>query len=125
VALTAQTIFNSGDPTTDIFSIMQNLSTALTSNDSAGIQTAVTNLASANQYLNQQLAFYGTTTQSIEAATNYGQSLQTQLQTQISTLEDADSASAIEQLTQAQTQQEAALQSQALIPRDTLFNYLG
>jgi len=125
VALTAQTIFDSGDPTTDVLSIMQNLSTALTSGDSAGIQTAVTNLASANQYLNQQLAFYGTTTQSVEAATNYGQSLQTQLQTQISTLEDADSATAIEQLTQAQTQQEAALQSQALIPRDTLFNYLG
>ncbi len=125
VALTAQTIFDSGDPTTDIFSIMQNLSTALTNNDSAGIQTAVTNLASANQYLNQQLAFYGTATQSVEAATNYGQTLQTQLQTQLSNLEDADSASAIEQLTQAQTQEEAALQSQALIPQTTLFNFLG
>ena len=41
VALTAQTIFDSSDPTSNAFSAMENLSTALSNNDTAGIQTAV------------------------------------------------------------------------------------
>ncbi len=125
VALTAQQIFDSGDPTTDVFSAISNLATALDNNDSAGIQTAVQGLANVSSYLNEQLAFYGNTQQQVQQATDYGQTLQTQLQTQVSNLEDADSATAIEQLTQAQTQDEAALQSEALIPRTSLFNFLG
>ena len=75
--------------------------------------------------MNQQLAFYGTTQDTVQEATNYGQTLVTQQQTQLSDLKDADSASAIEQLTQAQTQDQAALQSEALLPRTTFFNFLG
>lgn len=125
VALTAQTIFDSSDPSTNAFTAIQNLATALTNNDTAGIQTAVAGLANVSAYLNQQLAFYGTTQQTVQNATTYGQTLQTQLQTQVGNLEDADSAAAIEQLTQAQTQDQAALQSEALLPRTTLFNFLG
>jgi flagellar hook-associated protein 3 FlgL len=125
VALTAQTIFDSSDPTTNVFSSIEKLANALTSGDSTAIQTAVSGLSTVGDYLNQQLAFYGTTQDTLQEATNYGQTLQTQLQTQLSNLEDADSAGAIEQLTQAQTQDQAALQSEALIPRTTLFNFLG
>jgi flagellar hook-associated protein 3 FlgL len=125
VALTAQTIFDSSDPTTNVYAAMTNLATALNNNDSAGIQTAVNGLANVSGYLNQQLAFYGTTQQNVQQATNYGQTLATQLQTQLGNLEDADSAAAIEQLTQAQTQDQAALQSEALLPRTSLFNFLG
>ena len=78
-----------------------------------------------SSYLNQQLAFYGNTQQTVQSATTYGQNLQTQLQTQVSNLEDANSASAIEQLTESQTQDQAALQSEALMPRNTIFNFLG
>jgi flagellar hook-associated protein 3 FlgL len=125
VALTAQTIFDSSDPTTNVFSSIENLANALNSGDSSAIQTAVSGLSTVGDYLNQQLAFYGTTQDTVQEATNYGQTLQTQLQTQLSNLEDADSAGAIEQLTQAQTQDQAALQSEALLPRTTLFNFLG
>jgi flagellar hook-associated protein 3 FlgL len=125
VALTAQTIFDSSDPTTNVFSLIENLANALNSGDSSAIQTAVSGLSTVGDYLNQQLAFYGTTQDTVQEATNYGQTLQTQLQTQLSNLEDADSAGAIEQLTQAQTQDQAALQSEALLPRTTLFNFLG
>lgn len=125
VALTAQTIFDSSDPSNNVYSAISNLATALNNNDSTGIQTAVQGLANVGSYLNQQLAFYGNTQQKVQEATDYGQTLQTQLQTQVSNLEDADSAAAIEQLTQAQTQDQAALQSEALLPRTSLFNFLG
>jgi flagellar hook-associated protein 3 FlgL len=125
VALTAQTIFDSSDPSTNVYSAISNLATALNNNDTTGIQTAVQGLANVSSYLNQQLAFYGNTQQNVQNATNYGQTLETQLQTQVSNLEDADSAAAIEQLTQAQTQDQAALQSEALLPRTSLFNFLG
>jgi flagellar hook-associated protein 3 FlgL len=125
VALTAQTIFDSSDPSTNVFSSIESLANALTSGDQTAIQTAVSGLSKVGDYLNQQLSFYGTTQDTAQEATTYGQTLQTQLQTQLSNLEDADSASAIEQLTQAQTQDQAALQSEALLPRTTLFNFLG
>lgn len=125
VALTAQTIFDSSDPASNAFSAMESLSTALSTNDAAGIQTAVQGLSNVGTYLNQQLAFYGDTQDTVQNATTYGQTLQTQLQTQVSNLEDANSASAIEQLTESQTQDQAALQSEALMPNTTLFNFLG
>lgn len=125
VALTAQTIFDSSDPSTNVFSSIEGLITALNSNDQTSIATAVNGLSNVSAYLNQQLAFYGNTQQTITNATNYGSTLATQLQTQLSSLEDADSAQAIEQLTQAQTQDQAALQSEALLPRTSLFNFLG
>jgi flagellar hook-associated protein 3 FlgL len=125
VALTAQTIFDSTDPATNAFSAIEGLATALNNNNPTAIQTAVSGLSNVSDYLNQQLAVYGTTQQKVQEATDYGQTLQTQLQSQISNLEDADSAAAIEQLTQAQTQDQAALQSRALLPRTTLFNFLG
>jgi flagellar hook-associated protein 3 FlgL len=125
VALTAQTVFDSSDPATNAFSSMENLATALDNNDTAGIQTAVAGLSTVGNYLNRQLAFYGTAQQTVQSATTYGQTLTTQLQTQLSSLEDADAAAAIEQLTQAQTQDQAALQSEALLPRTSLFNFLG
>lgn len=125
VSQTAQTIFDSSDPSTNVFSAIQNLQTALANNDSAGIQNAMSGLSRVSSYLNQRLAFYGTTQDRLADATNYGQALATQLQTRISNLQDADMSTAIENMTEAQTQQTAALQSRAQLPRSTLFDYLG
>jgi len=50
--------------------------------------------------------------------------LETQLKTQIGNLDDADLTQAILDLTQSQTQQQAALQSRAMLPRTTLFDFL-
>ncbi len=125
VAATAQTIFDSADPSTNVFSAIQNLQTALANNDSAGIQTAMGGLSGVSSYLNRQLAFYGTAQDKLSEATDYGQTLATQLQTQIGNLQDADMSTAIENMTEAQTQQTAALESRAQLPRTTLFDYLG
>lgn len=125
VALTAQQIFDSPDPTTNVFSAIQNLSTALQNNDSAAISTAMDGLSTVSSYLNDQLAFYGNVQDKVADATNFGNTLQVQLQTQISNLQDADLSQAILNMTQAQTQQQAALQSEAKLPRSTLFDFLG
>ncbi len=84
VSLTAQQIFDSADPTTNVFSAIQNLSAALKNNNSAAIHTAFDGLAKVGQYLNTQLAFYGNTQNKVADATDFGKTLQVQLETQIS-----------------------------------------
>ena len=125
VALTAQQMFDSTDPTTNVFTSINNMVTALNSNDQAAISTANAALPGVSTYLNSQLAFYGTAQDAVTAATTSAATLTTQLQTQISGIQDADETQSILNLTQAQTEQQAALQSFQQIPRTTLFDYLG
>jgi flagellar hook-associated protein 3 FlgL len=125
VALTAQQIFDSTDPSTNVFTSMENLSTALASNNTAAIQTALNGLPAVSQYLNTQLSFYGNVQDQLASATTEGQTVQTQQQAQVANLQDADMTQSILELTQAQTQQQAALQSEGQIPRTTLFNFLS
>jgi len=126
LALTAQQIFdNPNDPTTSVFGAINGLVTALNNNDQTAIQTSVNGLSNVSSYLNEQLAFYGTTQDNVESATNFAQNQQTELQTQISSLQDADVTSSIMTLTQSQTAEQAALGAEAQIPRQTLFDFLG
>ena len=125
VALTAQQIFDSADPTTNVFTTLQNLSTALAANDQSAIQAALNGLPGVSQYLNTQLAFYGNVQNQLSSATTYATNVQLQQQTQVSGLQDADISQAILELTQAQTQQQAAVQSEAQLPRQTLFNFIA
>lgn len=125
VALTAQQIFDSSDPTTNVFTTLENLGSALASNNTAAIQTALNGLPAVSQYLNTQLSFYGNVQNQLASATTYANTIQIQQQTQVSNLQDADVSQAILELTQAQTQQQAAVQSEAQIPRQTLFNFLA
>lgn len=125
VALTAQQIFDSTDPTTNVFTSINNLVTALNNNDQTAITAANAALPGVSTYLNQQLAFYGTAQDSVQSATTSNSTLVTQLQSQISGMQDADETQSILNLTQAQTDQQAALQSFGEIPRTTLFDYLS
>jgi flagellar hook-associated protein 3 FlgL len=125
VALTAQQMFDSTDPTTNVFTSINNMVTALNSNDQTAISTANAAMPAVSTYLNSQLAFYGTAQNAISSATTSASTLVTQLQTQISGMQDADETQSILNLTQAQTEQQAALQSFQQIPRTSLFDYLG
>jgi flagellar hook-associated protein 3 FlgL len=125
VALSAQQIFDSTDPTTNVFTSINNMVTALNSNDQSAISTANSAMPGVSTYLNSQLAFYGTAQDAISSATTSAATLVTQLQTQISGMQDADETQSILNLTQAQTEQQAALQSFQQIPRTSLFDYLG
>jgi flagellar hook-associated protein 3 FlgL len=125
VALTAQDIFDSSNPQNNVFQSINNARVALLNNDQTGIDASISTLQSSDTYLNTQLAFYGDTQDSITAGLTYGGTLTTQLQTQLSGIQDADSTQAITQLLQSSTEQQAALQSEAQIPRTSLFQYLG
>jgi flagellar hook-associated protein 3 FlgL len=125
VALTAQQIFDSSNPTTNAFTAINNVVTALNNNDQSGIETASDALAGVASYLNEQLAFYGNAQDNMTAATTQAQTQVTQLQTQISNLQDTDMTATITDMTQAQTEEQAALGAEAQIPRQTLFDYLG
>jgi flagellar hook-associated protein 3 FlgL len=125
IALTAQQIFDSPNAQTNVFTSINDLLQGLTNNDSVAINASLSNIQTAGAYLNQQLAFYGTAQNRVDAALSFGQNYVVQLQTQISGVEDANEAESITNMTQAQTQLQAALQSEAQIPRTTLFDFLG
>jgi len=125
VALTAQQIFDSTDPTTNVFTAINSLVTAMNNNDPTTIGTLVNGLPAVAAYLNQQLAFYGTTQDNLQDATTFATTQQTQIQTQISNLQDANETAVIEDMTQAQTQLQAALTSKGDIPNTTLFQFMS
>lgn len=128
-SLTANTIFDNrnsdGTPASNnVFAALAGLQTALQNNDTTGIQNSITALSNASGWVNTQLAFYGNAQDQLNTATSNAQSDSVQLQTQLSNLQDADQATVITQLTQAQTQLQAALAAQARLPQTTLFDVL-
>ncbi len=125
VGHTAQQIFDSAAPGSKVFASLNALRDALSANDDTAISTALDGLTSVGDHLNSELAFYGTSQNKLRQATDFGQTLQLQLKTQLATLEDADMTEAILELNQGATLQQAALTSRAQLPRRTLFDYLG
>ena len=126
VSLTAQTIFDSPDSTQNVFTSINNLRQALLNNSGASaVSSALGDVQTADTYLNQQLAFYGNVQDEVSSASNDAQNNITQLQTQLSGIQDADEAAAITQLTEGQTAQQAALVSRAQLPKTSLFDYIS
>jgi flagellar hook-associated protein 3 FlgL len=125
VALTAQQIFDSSNAQTNVFTAVTSMMQGLKNNDPVAINAAMSTVQSADSYLNQQLAFYGTVQNRVAGALTFGQNYSTQLKAQLSGVQDADEAAAITNMTQAETQMQAALQSRGQLPKTTLFDYLG
>jgi flagellar hook-associated protein 3 FlgL len=127
----AQEIFDDRDPVTgnptanNVFNALNSLYQALQNNDTAGINSAIPLLKSASGQLNTMQAFYGNVENRIQNASNFASSYDVQLQTQISQTEDADITSAAMELTQANTQLQAAFEMHGQAPHSSLFNYLG
>jgi flagellin-like hook-associated protein FlgL len=131
VARTAQQIFDAkntdgSDAGGNVFAAVNSLLTALNNNDQTGIAQAATALKSADTYLNQQLAFYGEAEDRISVASDLAQKFQTQQQSQLGNLRDADVPAVALQLSEAQLNQQAALSAEANIEQSkNLFSYLG
>jgi len=127
---TAQTIFGdtNADGTTasdNVFAALNGLLTALNNNDQSGSANAVTSLQQAAAHLNNMDAFYGTVENRIQDGASFAGRYSTQLQTELSGIQDADPAAAAMELTQANTQLQAAFEMEAKMPTSSLFNYLG
>jgi flagellar hook-associated protein 3 FlgL len=126
ISLNAQTIFDSADSSTNVFTSINNLRQVLLNNGSASaVSSALADVQTSDTYLNQQLAFYGNVQDEVASASNDAQNNTTQLQTQLSGIEDANEAAAITQLTEGQTAQQAALVSRAQLPKTSLFDYIS
>ncbi len=129
-SLTAQQIFDDrnadGSYANDnVFQALNNLYNALAGGNSDAIGATISNLQAAGDHLNSMQEFYGGVEDQIQNAQTFANTNNTQLQTEIGNTEDADIPTAVMDLTQASTAEQAALQMQAKMPTSTLFDYLG
>lgn len=129
VSKTAGEIFdhrNSDDTLANdnVFAAVNSLRVALANNDQAGISAALGSLKAAQDYLAGEQMFYGAAQERITNALDVAQKFQLQWQTSLGQVRDADIAEATTELTQERVNQQAALASQASIPRTSLFDFL-
>ena len=130
VSKTAQDIFdhrNSDDSlaSDNVFAAVNSLRVALANNDQPGISAAITSIKAAQDYLSQQLAFYGGVQNQISNALDVAQKFQLQDQTALSGVKDTDVAAASIALAQQQASYQAAIQAEAAMPKTNLFSYLS
>ena len=126
VAKTAQEIFDAANPAQNVFGAVNSLLTSLQSNNTAGITQASATLQSASTYLNGQLTFYGEAENQVSSALSVAQKFQIQEKADLGNVQNANLATAALDLTQTQTQQQAALSVAAKIEQmPNLFSILG
>jgi flagellar hook-associated protein 3 FlgL len=130
VSKTAGEMFDARNPDgtpapNNVFAALNSLRVALLNNDTAGITAATGNIQNASDQMGISQGFYGSVLGRIQDATNYGQSYDVQLKTQLSQKVDADITEAAMTLTQGTTQLQAAFQMQAKMPRTSLFDFIG
>jgi flagellar hook-associated protein 3 FlgL len=121
---------DNGDPVyvpaqDNAFAALNSLRLALLNNDTAAITTSLDSIKAASTRLNNMLTVYGTVEKRIQAATDFATNFDNQIRKELGSIEDADIPSAALELTQANTQLQAALTMQGRMPTSTLFNYLG
>ncbi len=129
VSMTAQDLFDqqdsSGNPTANnAFAALNGLVQALQSGSTANITSAVSALQTASSYVNNQTGFYGAAENNVSSALDLAQKFQTQDQTELSGLEDANATTVAVQVTQDSTAMDAALSAEAHMPTTSLFDYI-
>ncbi len=88
------------------------------------IGDALTTLKASREHVSQELAFYGVVQNRVAEAITFSSKLEVNQREQLSSVQDADIASAAVELTQAQTALQAALAARAKITNTSLFDYL-
>ena len=124
---TGNTITGSDNATVrveNMFTHLIDLSAALTKNDSSGITVAGSGLQNDLNQVVQARATVGIQSQDISGRQTQSQDRQTQLQTMLSNLQDANMPKVISQYSQLQTQLQASLQLGAQMNQMNLLNYL-
>jgi flagellar hook-associated protein 3 FlgL len=108
--------------TTGVFQSLQDLSTALSTN--GDISGATTEVQNALNYVSTQQTFYGNSVDRLNNAQTFLTQEQTQLTETESTSLDANMATAVTDLTHAETTQQALVQAGARVSQVNLFDYL-
>jgi flagellin-like hook-associated protein FlgL len=130
VARTAEDIFDArnADDTlaaNNVFAAMNGLRVALEADDDAGIESAMEALRGAGLHLNEALSFYGTVENELDEATDSSGKYDVRLRTELSARRDADLTEAILELERNRIHEEAAMGARALMPKNSLFDYLS
>jgi flagellar hook-associated protein 3 FlgL len=128
VSFTAQQIFDggtAGTPATSVFQSLTELYNALTSDNQNAVMSAASDITSASGYLGGMDAQYGDIQNKISDAQTGQSTLNTSLQSQLSSLQDADEAQAITDQQTESTALNAAETAYAALPKKSLFDYLG
>jgi flagellar hook-associated protein 3 FlgL len=113
-----------GSDSTDVFTSLDTLATAIQSGDTAGISAGLDALQRAFDRAQRAQGSLGADEQSVTAATTQLSSLRVAADTRRSKLEDANLAAAITQLSQADTAYQAALGAVSTAERQSLLDYL-
>jgi flagellar hook-associated protein 3 FlgL len=128
--MTAQQIFDARDTggaaaAGNVFAAVNSLLTALQNNDSSAAGGTVDSLKAADDHLNQQLGLIGIAETRVTDATTAAAKSVTTEQQELSSLRDADTAGDAVELTQLNTQQQAALSARAKMSQYNLFDFLA
>ena len=121
---TAPEVFDSPNPGESVVGGMSRLLQSLIDNNPTEMQNALSRLQTAQDHLHMQSAFYGMVQNRISQASDYAANKDTQLQSHLSSIEDADVTASILELQDAQFQRQAALSARAKVPPTSLFDYL-
>jgi flagellar hook-associated protein 3 FlgL len=109
-------------PGNDVFLAINNLIQAVQTN--TGIPAAVNAVSAASSYLSAQTVFYGNATDQTQSQTTYLNAAQLQISQQQNTLGGVNMATAASNLSQAQTDSQAALAAIGKLSQNSLFDYL-
>jgi len=129
VSKTAQDLFDHRNPddsiaADNVFAAVNSLRVALLNNDQPGTAAAAAALQKAQDYLSLQGTFYGAVQNRVTNALDVAQKFQLQWKSALSDERDTDIAAATTDLSQERLSQQAALQAQASMPRNSLFDFL-
>ncbi len=129
VSQTAQQIFGDLNPDGtpapgNVFGAVNSLRIALANNDQTGITNALSSLQLAQTHLSESLQFYGGVQDQLSNATSVAQKFQVQYQTSLTQVTSTNMATAAVTLTQEETAMQASIQSEASMPKTTLFDLL-
>jgi flagellar hook-associated protein 3 FlgL len=128
--LTAQEIFDTrnadGTPASDnVFAALSGLCAALLSDDANAVAQSADAVQTASGRLNTSQAFYGMVQGRIRDAAAFADRYEIELRTEVSQKEDADVAAAALELSQGNTQLQAAFSMRAAMPHKSLFEFIG
>ena len=107
-----------------VLGALSNLASALNNGTSTDIGTAATGVTTALNYVSQQHALYGSTINSLNSQEEYLSQEKVSLSSQENSLVGIDSATAAEDLSQAEVQNTALYEASAKVLQNSLLNYL-
>ena len=113
-----------GSSGTDIMAIFDNLTTALNSGDSSGVQAQLTNIDNAASQVTNARSGVGGSLNRLTSASSSGDSAKLATTTLLSSVQDADYIQVVSDLTKQQTAYQTALAAAAKVSQTSLLDYL-